>query len=82
MRNGLRGVARLASDGKEPVCTCKVTGPGYDQTKFDPDCYYHGENGIMVAILNVKPPAPKRPFTGGLITRRPCPHCGGDVDVV
>lgn len=36
-----------------PECSCKVTGPAHHQTKFDPKCPYHGDNGSMVAVVPV-----------------------------
>lgn len=32
------------------VCTCRVTGPAYEQTRFDRACPFHGDNGTMVAV--------------------------------
>lgn len=37
-------------------CTCVVSGPDYDQTKFDRACPFHGEDGSMVATINLSSP--------------------------
>jgi hypothetical protein len=50
------------SDYAEKPCTCRVTGPDYEQTRFDKACPYHGENGTMVARLPIAPLTPMPPM--------------------
>lgn len=40
-------------------CSCRITGPGYEQTRFDPACPYHGESGSMVAVVKLSDRRPK-----------------------
>lgn len=37
----------------EGACTCKVTGPGYEQTRWSAACPYHGKDGSMVAVVKL-----------------------------
>lgn len=63
------------------VCSCDVRGEASEDTVFDPACPFHGENGTMVALIELGKPAARDPgplLTGGLRSRA-CPHCGRDV---
>jgi hypothetical protein len=76
-------------------CTCRVTGPDFDQTRFNKACPYHGEGGTMVAripgmdrIGGPGSPGPKPPRRkshgryGRGDDRVPCALCDGYGDVV
>lgn len=38
-----------------PPCTCTITGPNPEETTFDPNCPYHGDNGSMVSVIPIRP---------------------------
>lgn len=46
----------MTPDPPNAPCTCKVTGPGFDQTKWNPACPYHGKNGTMIAVITIRKP--------------------------
>lgn len=41
-------------------CTCRITGPSYDETHFDDACPYHGKDGSMVAVVPLSQPSSRR----------------------
>lgn len=42
------------TDVTPPACICRVTGPAPSQTRFNPECPYHGKGGTMVEVIRVK----------------------------
>lgn len=39
--------------GASADCTCRITGPAYEQTRIDSACPFHGEGGSMVATIKL-----------------------------
>jgi hypothetical protein len=65
----------------EPECTCDFGEDGQADDPWNPECFYHGDNGTMVSIINLSKllrHAPRVPITGGLL-RQSCPHCGREI---
>lgn len=67
------------SDSAE--CTCTFTE---HTSAFDPACFYHGDNGTMVSVIDLSllrsttPTKPFEPLTGGPRSQA-CPHCGREI---